>query len=101
MVLFMKKIIAIISFNIILFLVVICIVNFTGNDIKVSYLKDVSGYDLSSALDYLYDYEINVLYVESDEKESVILYTKPKADSLVYENKSITLYVSKGFKSEK
>ena len=97
----MKIYLAIVSFNIVLFVVVICLVNFTGNDIRMSYLKDVSGYDLESGLDYLHEYEINVSYIESREKESTILYTKPKANSLVYEHQSITLYVSSGYESEK
>lgn len=97
----MKFYIGIVIYNIILLLVIIYLLNYTNNDIKMSYLKDVSGLKLDSGLEYLSDYEINVLYVESDVTESTILYTNPKANSLVYEKQNVTLYVSSGFINEK
>ena len=97
----MKFYIGIVIYNIILLLAVIYLFNFASNDFKMSYLKDVSGLKLDSGLEYLSDYEINVLYVESEKDEAIILYSQPKANSLVYEKQSITLYVSSGYNPEK
>lgn len=74
---------------------------FSSSEIKIQYLKDVSGLNEEEALDVLKDYEITIEYVESKKNKDEVLYTKPYAMEMVYEKQMITLYVSKGYQNEK
>ena len=98
----MKKIyFGIIIYNILLITFVFYTIFFANNDIKMNYLKDVSGKGEEEGIEVLSDYQIAVEYVESQVKKDVILYSKPSAGELVYENQMVTLYISKGYLSEK
>ena len=95
----MRFIFGIIIYNILAVLLLFYVLFFSSNDIKMQYLKDVSGIMESEAIEILVDYEINIEYVESSKKRQTVLYTKPASNELVYDKQMITLYVSKGFLS--
>ena len=98
----MRKIyFGIIIYNILLITFVFYTIFFANNDIKMNYLKDVSGKGEEEGIEVLSDYQIAIEYVESQVEKDVILYSKPAAGELVYENQMVTLYVSKGYFSEK
>ena len=97
----MRFIFGIIIYNILAVLLLFYVLFFSSNDIKMQYLKDVSGIMESEAIEILVDYEINIEYVESSKKRQTVLYTKPASNELVYDKQMITLYVSKGFLSKK
>ena len=90
----MKTIVGLIIFNVLLLLFVFYKINMTS-DVKVSYLKNVNNLNLDEGVEKLHDFEISVIYIESDLAKDLIVYTNPKANSLVYDNQMITLYVSK------
>ena len=91
----------IIIYNVLLIVLVFYTIFFANNDIKMNYLKDVSGKSEEEGIEILSDYQIALEYIESQKEKNVILYSKPSAGELVYENQMVTLYVSKGYLSEK
>ena len=93
----MRVIIGFIIYNVLLVLLVFYVIFFSGTDIKMHYLKDVSGKKEDDGILLLNDYQIAIEYVESDQEKSTILYSKPQAGELVFENQMITLYISKGY----
>lgn len=97
----MKKIIGLIIFNLILVLFVFYKINISSNDVKVSYLKNVNNLNIDDGMEKLQNFEISVLYIDSELTKDTILYTEPKANSLVYDNQMITLFVSKGYSTVK
>lgn len=97
----MRLYLGIIIYNILLIISVFYVIFFANNDIKMNYLKDVTGKTLDEGILLLADYQIALEYIESETKKNVILYSKPAAGQLVYENQMITLYVSKGYLPER
>ena len=97
----MRKFLFILIYNILLLSLFLYTYFFSSNDIKLYYLKDVSGLNQEEALNVLKDFEITIEYVESDKERDSVLYSNPYANDLVYEKQMITLYVSKGHISEK
>ena len=97
----MKIYLAVITYNILLIVLVFYTIFFANNDIKMNYLKDVSGKSEEEGILLLSDYQIAIEYVESQMQKDMILYSKPSAGELVYENQMITLYVSKGYMMER
>ncbi len=98
----MRKIyLGIIIYNVLLIVLVFYTIFFANNDIKMNYLKDVSGKKEEEGIELLSDYQIALEYVESPKQKNTILYSKPSAGELVYENQMVTLYVSKGYLTEK
>ena len=96
MVLLMKIFIGVICYNVILLLFVFFTLSSSNDQIKMSNLKDLSGYSLNDGLDHLANFNVDIMYVESNEEEHIILYSSPQANSLVYDNQLIVLYVSSG-----
>lgn len=88
-------------YNILLIFIFIYTFIFTGNDIKMHYLQDIRGFKEEDGVLLLDNYEVAIIYIESDEEKSTILYTKPQSNELVYENQLITVYVSKGYETPK
>ena len=88
-------------YHILLIVLVFYTIFFANNDIKMNYLKDVSSKSEDEGILLLSDYQIAIEYVESQMQKDIILYSKPAAGELVYENQMITLYVSKGYMMEK
>lgn len=86
-------------YNLLLIFVLAYIIIFASNDIKMHYLEDISGLSEEDGVLKLSNYEIGIVYIESDKEKSTILYTKPAANDLVYENELVTVYVSKGYKT--
>ena len=97
----MRIYLGIIIYNVLLIVLVFYTIFFANNDIKMNYLKDVSGKSEEEAIVLLSDYQIALEYVESELNKNIILYSKPASGELVYENQMITLYVSKGYLTEK
>lgn len=97
----MRLYLGIIIYNILLVLLLFYVFFFSGNDIKMHYLKDVSGKTEEEGIIELSNYQIAIEYVESDKEKKTILYSKPSQGALVYENQMVTLYVSKGYSTEK
>ena len=97
----MRIFLCFVVYNILLLTLFLYTYFFSSSDIQVRYLKDVSGLNEEEAINLLKDYEITIEYVESDKKRKTVVYTKPYALELVYDNQMITLYVSKGFLTEK
>ncbi len=93
----MRLFIGIIVYNILLIFVLFYAFFFSTTSIKMHYLNDVSNLNEEEGSLLLADYKISIVYLESDEDKSTILYTKPSANALVYEGQMITLYVSKGY----
>ena len=93
----MRLIISILVYNLLLWAVLFYVVFFSNTDIKMNYLKDVSGLSEEEGILLLSDYEVAIEYIESDKIKSTILNSKPQPGELVYENQMITLYVSKGY----
>ena len=97
----MRIFLCFVVYNILLLTLFLYTYFFSSIDIQVRYLKDVSGLNEEEAINLLKDYEITIEYVESDEKRNTVVYTKPYALELVYDKQMITLYVSKGYLTEK
>ena len=97
----MRIYLGIIIYNVLLTVLVFYTIFFANNDIKMNYLKDVSGKSEEEGIMLLSDYQIALEYVESELDKNVILYSKPDSGELVYENQMITLYISKGYLTEK
>ena len=92
----MKKIFIFIVVDIFLLFYVFYVINFSNNDIKMGYLPDVYEYFLSDGIEKLRKYEVAISYIDGNYERDKIIYTYPKANSIVYDNQIITLYVSKG-----
>ena len=93
----MRLIISILVNNLLLWAGLFYVVFFSNTDIKMNYLKDVSGLSEEEGILLLSDYEVAIEYIESDKEKSTIIYSKPQPGELVYENQTITLYLSKGY----
>ena len=87
----------IIVYNVLLLSFLLYTYFFSSTDVKISYLKDVTGFTEEQALEVLIDYEITLEYVESTKAKETVLYSSPSAGELVYEKQMVTLYVSKGY----
>ena len=87
--------------NLLLVLYLFYVFFLTNNDIKMSYLKDLTGIKEEEGIEALVDYQVAVEYIESNLEKETIVRTQPAAGQLVYENQMITLYVSKGYVKEK
>lgn len=90
-----------IIFNIFLILVLFYTIFLYDNDVKIGYLKDITGKKEEVGISMLADYEIAIEYIESNLPKETIVYTKPASGELVYENQMVTLYISKGYVKEK
>ena len=97
----MRLFFGIIVYNVLLLAVLFYTFFFSNDDIKLYYLKDVSGMNEEEAIIELSSYQIALEYLESEKEKETILYSKPAAGQLVYENQMITLYVSKGYYLER
>ena len=97
----MRIIIVLTIYNILLISSFLYTYLFSSEDIKVRYLKDVTGLEEDQAIDVLMNYEITLEYVESSTEKDKVLYTSPKAGELVYDKQMVTLYISKGYLREK
>ena len=73
----MRLIISILVYNLLLWAVLFYVVFFSNTDIKMNYLKDVSGLSEEDGILLLSDYEVAIEYVESDKEKSTILYSIP------------------------
>ena len=93
----MRLFIGLVVYNLLLVATVFYVIFFSTTDIKMHYLKDVSGKKEDEGILALTEYQVAVEYVESDKEKSTILYSSPRAGELVYENQMITLYISKGY----
>lgn len=92
----MRKIIVVLFINVLLILYVFYVVNISGENIKMNYLPNVYNLDIEDSIARLKDYELSVSYIDSSLEKDKVIYTFPKANSIVYEKQMITLYVSKG-----
>ena len=93
----MRIFIGCIIYNILLIIVLFYVVFLSNNDIKMSYLKDLTGLNEEEGIIMLSDFQIAVEYIESDLEKAKIVYTEPSSGELVYDNQMVTLYVSKGY----
>lgn len=91
-----KSILVLLFFNVILVFCVFYIINISGTNIQMEYLPNIYNLKLDEGFLRLEDYEISVSYIDSNLEKDTIVYTFPKANSIVYEKQIITLYVSKG-----
>ena len=62
----MRLIISILVYNLLLWAVLFYVVFFSNTDIKMNYLKDVSGLSEEEGILLLSDYEVAIEYIESD-----------------------------------
>ena len=97
----MRIFLSFIIYNVLLGTLLLYTYFFSSNDIKVHYLKDVTGLKEDQAMEVLLDFDITIEYVESNKEKETVLYSHPFAGELVYEKQMITLYVSKGYLREK
>ena len=97
----MRIFLCFIIYNVLLITLLIYTYLFSSSDVKVHYLKDVTGLKEEQAMDILADYEITVEYVESTKDKETVLYSHPSAGELVYDKQMVTLYVSKGYLRQK
>lgn len=94
----MRLFIVSVIYNVLLIFVLVYIIIFTNNDIKMHYLVDIRGLNEEEGVLLLKEYEVAIVYLESEEEKAKILYTEPASNDLVYEKQLITVYVSKGYR---
>lgn len=92
----LKKIFLLLFINILLIFYVFYVVNIAGTNINMGYLPNIYNFELEDGISRLANYEVSVSYIDSYLEKDTIIYTEPKANSIVYEKQMITLFVSKG-----
>ncbi len=95
----MKKILIISGIIVIVLYGYLTINLFFNEEINTEYLKDLTNYKIDDIKKEYNDYQISIIYIDSNEEKDTILYTNPSANKLISEGQKIELFVSSGITS--